>query len=263
MKIKFILVFKSFIRSLFRDPETARIYFHKLVARVFPSKVANDAYLGWLAENAVDVGDFCRDLDVCLWEKSKKYAEELDERAGDEISPEVLASMGGGGASALLFFLGVWLKPKYILETGVSLGYSSAALLASSHECRDESVRLFSSDFPYPGLQASHKNIGLLVPESQRGQWRLETRGDQLNIPVLLSEMPQVDLAHYDSDKSYNGRDFFFSQIQSKTHERSVIVFDDIHENRHFFDLVTRLGISEFKVFRFKRKFIGMLGTVN
>lgn len=263
MIIKPILVFRSFIRALFRDPLTTKIYFHKLAVRFFPGRVTNDAYFSWLMDNAVDVGDFCRDLDFGLWEKSRKYADQLDERAVDEVAPEVLVSMGGGGASALLFFLGVWLKPKYILETGVSLGYSSAALLASSHERRDESVRLFSSDFPYPGLQASEKNIGLLVPETQRGQWKLEIRGDQLNLPVLLSEMPRVDLAHYDSDKSYKGRDFFFTQIQPKIHENSVIIFDDIHENRHFFDLVKQIESSDFKIFRFKKKFIGMLGVVN
>ena len=255
---------KSFISSLFQDPEILKIYFQKIGAKFVPRNIANKKYLEWLSRHAIEIGDFCRDLDPDLWLKSQDYADQLDERAVNEIAPGILSSMGGGGASALLFFLGVKLKPKYIFETGVSLGYSSATLLASANESTEGGeARLFSSDFPYPGLPDSHRNIGLLVPERYKRLWRLETRGDSLNIPALLNEMPRVDLAHYDSDKSYAGREFFFSQVQAKIHGKSVVIFDDIHENQHFLDLVTKLEADEFCVFRFKSKFIGMLGKVS
>ena len=74
---------------------------------------------------------------------------------------------------------------------------------------------LYSSDFPYFRLAHPERYIGLLVQgNSLKIRWDLDIRGDSVALPEIADNLNHtaIDLFHYDSDKSYSGRDFALFQ---------------------------------------------------
>ena len=68
-----------------------------------------------------------------------------------------------------------------------------------------------------------------------------------------------IDLFHYDSDKSYSGRANALKSISSKISSKTIIIFDDIQNNLHFKDFVEDHK-KDFYVFEFDGKFTGITG---
>ena len=58
---------------------------------------------------------------------------------------------------------------------------------------------------PYPGLN-NEKYVGCVVHESLKKNWELMRLPDITGIPLALKKFGNIDLCHYDSDKSYQGR---------------------------------------------------------
>lgn len=215
-----------------------------------------------------DLDAFARGLDGSLWEGSLAFAAHLEHDASQRLAA-VGHSLGGGGAYHLFYFLTRLLRPKTTLETGVAAGYSSHAFLAALE--RNGAGHLYSSDFPYFRLPQPERFIGILVPDELRARWTLRIAGDAANRPPLIAAVEQIDLFHYDSDKSYSGRRFAASVAQSKLAANGVMLFDDIQNNAHFHDLVAATATASatvgatgpaFRVFEFGGRYIGLLGRV-
>jgi len=172
----------------------------------------------------------------------------------------VLASLpvklGGGGDYRLLHFLVRHLRPAVVVETGVAAGFSSAAILQAMEA--NGSGHLWSSDFPYFRLDHPEQYIGVLVPPEERERWTLLTTGDRASLPVILAECGPIDLFHYDSDKSVEGRAFAARLVVPQMSPTGVIVFDDVQDNFHFRDFLASSGLRG-DVFEFGGKFVGMV----
>ena len=257
---KLVNVFIFFSCSLFREKKYLKILFGKIFSKFFFKKSSKD-YLAWVYLNSEELDSYCSNLDEKLWKESCEFAAFLNSYALKNVDNPLIEKMGGAGAIELLFFLVRKLKPKKILETGVALGYSSATFLEAIK--RNNYGELYSSDFPYPGIKNSYKFIGTLVPKNMRDNWVLKTSGDANNLPELSNIIGQIDLIHYDSDKSYKGRNFMINVLNNNLHDNTIILFDDIHENSHFKDLVEKNFLKEHRIFRYKDKYIGMLGKIN
>lgn len=121
---------------------------------------------------------------------------------------------------------------------------------------------LHSSHFPYFRLPNSEQYIGILVDKELRKQWNLYTNGDEKNLPKILSQVDKIDIFHYDSDKSYSGRDYAISVIEDKMGNQGIIIMDDIQDNSFFHDYVTQKDISSWKIFEAERKYIGLIGKL-
>ena len=67
------------------------------------------------------------------------------------------------------------------------------------------------------------KDIGILVTKELRHRWKLFDKGDEINLPIILKQINEIDIVYYDSGKSYSGKKIFFDKI---------MIFDII-----FFDL--------------------------
>lgn len=251
----FIFTFKA----IFKDPTNINIIFKKLSNRITNKSVSND-YLMWLEKNCKNIDDFCKNIDKELWQESNLFLRELD-GLSEKVDKSIINKMGGGGCSELLYFIVRKLKLRNIVETGVSLGFSSTALLMAVE--KNGFGKVYSSDFPYPGLKNSQDYIGLLVPRRLKDIWVLEVKGDKYNLPKINHMVSNIDLLHYDSDKSYNGRDFALNIFKDKINESSIIIFDDIHENTHFKDYIENNNLSGFEIFKYKNKFIGMIGDMH
>jgi len=65
----------------------------------------------------------------------------------------------------------------------------------------------------------------------------------------------------YDSDKSYSGRSYALSQFRNLIDNNTLIIFDDIQDNSHFFDLVNKVDKQHWKVFKFENKWLGVISN--
>ena len=147
------------------------------------------------------------------------------------------------------------VKPKNVVETGVASGWSTTAILTALD--RLQQGELFSSDMPYKDRSYSEEAVGILVDENLKKRWNLHVGSDAACLPRIASELNHCDIFHYDSDKSYDGRAFAWETLSPCFSNETIVIFDDIHDNYHFRDLVKRLDV-DFKVFEFNGYFIGL-----
>ena len=210
----------------------------------------------WCRKQEVDAGSWAMSIDPVLWQAAETFASE-QERVAERRLAELRVKMGGGGFYALLYFLTRLLKPATIVETGVACGYSSRAFLLALDE--NGQGQLFSSDFPYFRLANPEQYVGCLVEPELRDRWTLLIGSDRDNLPKIARMLPHIDLLHYDSDKSVSGRQFALQLLSDRLGPESLVLFDDIQDNRHFMEWTETEG-ADFLVFEFKGKWIGVTG---
>jgi hypothetical protein len=198
-------------------------------------------------------------LDAALWDESERVSKDLETRA-EKILSGIEYELGGGGGYPFLYFITRYLKPGCIVETGVAAGYSSYAFLAAIK--KNEKGRLYSSDFPYFRLPNPEKLIGVVVEESLKDNWELFIDGDEANLPKIMSAILEVDIFHYDSDKSYAGRKFAMTMAEGRLSKSALVLMDDIQDNSFFHDYVTQRKIPVWSIFEFQGKYVGMIGSL-
>jgi predicted O-methyltransferase YrrM len=226
----------------------------KVMARLRPSH--HDEALRWAEGRAEGLAEFGAGLDRELWAESEAWAAEF--RVAARARLDTLAvPLGGGGQFQLVHFLVRYLKPQVMLETGVAAGWTSQAILSAME--RNRVGTLYSSDFPYFRLDEPERYVGCLVDDSLRSRWHLALNGDRANLADFLPDLTSIDLVHYDSDKSVEGRQFVMDAVASRLSPDAVIVMDDIDDNTFFRDWVARTGRS-CRVFARGRKYVGLTG---
>ena len=119
-----------------------------------------------------------------------------------------------------LYRLVQFQQPSYVVELGTSLGITSLYLSLANH---DTNIYTFegSSDI------ASIATKAFLHFDCRNIKLR-EGNIDQ-TLPALLEELPQIDLAYVDANHQLQPTLRYFSQLLTKTHETSILIFDDIH----------------------------------
>ncbi|RYF86002.1 MAG: class I SAM-dependent methyltransferase [Chitinophagaceae bacterium] len=120
----------------------------------------------------------------------------------------------------LLFRLAKHYQPQTIVELGTSLGVTTS-YLANANPAAN--ITTIEGSKAVAGIAAENfsklrfKNIQLL-----QGNF------DDL-LPSVISHLPSVDLAYIDGNHRYQPTIDYFHQFLSKTHNNSILVFDDIH----------------------------------
>ncbi len=210
----------------------------------------------WLKTHTESSEDFTVDISSDLALKSDEFAKKSEEvwlQALEHVSVE----LGGAADYRLLFFLTRLLKPSVVVETGVAAGRSSVAILSALRA--NGHGHLYSSDFPYFRLRNPKEYIGILVDDDLRKRWTLDIRGDRKSLPRFVEMVDKVELFHYDSDKTFRGRQFALDTLSITFTDDSVIMFDDIGDNDHFRVLV-EAGSFHFHVFAVGGKYVGLVG---
>ena len=248
---------KNIIQN-FLKPNFALVMIEKLLRR-FEVDNSKNARL-WAEENTSSLEEYCCGLDEKLWDESVVQFNRATVK-NNSILDQVKLDLGGGGAFPLIYFLCRYKKPEVVLETGVAAGWSSyAALLAMA---KNKKGLLYSSDFPYFRLKDPEKLIGVLVPDKLRKNWTLDIRGDRRALPDLISKCSSIDIFHYDSDKSYGGREFALKSVSAKLSEGAIVIMDDIQDNFFFKECIEKLKINNFFVFEFQGKYVGLFEYSN
>lgn len=209
----------------------------------------------WCEEVESSVDEFAASIDSALWADSNAFAKEFQESSARKLAVLGL-DLGGGGHVALLHFLTRHLRPSAVLETGVAAGFSSGAVLSALES--NGAGTLFSSDFPYFRLKNPERYVGFVVDDHLRTNWHLLIDGDRRNLPEILSQVDEVDMFHYDSDKSRDGRQFAMRLVFPKVKDGGIVVMDDIQDDMFFRDFVTENDLR-FHVFEFEGKYLGLV----
>ena len=163
--------------------------------------------------------------------------------------------MGGPGAMDLIYSVCEALDAKRAIETGVAYGWSSLALLLSLSKRGGH--RLISVDMPYPKLN-NEPYVGCVVPERMRSGWTILREPDVTGLKKALTELPQIDVCHYDSDKSYSGRMFAYPKLWQALRAGGVLISDDINDNTGFRDFCARIQAAP-TIVEYQGKYVGLL----
>lgn len=188
----------------------------------------------WCEQQAVDTEEAIYQITgsasfIPVQQKFRTVFEEAQKKA-DSCPVE----MGGDANVDLLYWLSDHLKVQKVLETGVAYGWSSLALLLALISIHDESL-LISTDMPYPG-QRNDNYVGLVVPDTLKLHWQIIKQADREAIPQALKKLDIIDLCHYDSDKSYEGRMWAYPRLWNHLKSGGYFISDDIHDNYAFRD---------------------------
>jgi predicted O-methyltransferase YrrM len=240
------------------SPGTLPVLADKVVTRLMePSPAAAAASAArWLDARAVDSAAFRRALHQELATEAAAFADRLHESFEDRV-PAQYRGMGGGGDYALLYLLVRLRRPTVVVETGVAQGWTSEAILSALHV--NGHGHLWSSDFPYWRMDSPEDGIGLMVDPAHRERWTLHTKGDQINLPIIVAEAGPIDLLHYDSDKSVRGRRRAMGVLEPRLSARALVVFDDVNDNDAFQRFVAARP-WEHRVLAYRNKKIGITG---
>jgi len=237
-------------------------YFFSIIKKMIKrlEKDTSVEAIKWAKSNVKQTTEeFCKSIDVLLYDEVQSDTRLIEKEARENLS-KLNISFGGRGNFILLYFLIRKYKLLNIVETGVAAGWSSLAILKALK--KNNNGHLYSSDFPYFRLKNPEKYIGYLAKnESNKNNWFLDIRGDDKALPEItkLIGNKNIDLFHYDSDKSYSGRSNALKLIGSNLSSKTIIIFDDIQNNLHFKDYVEENKL-DFHVIDFDGKFVGITG---
>jgi hypothetical protein len=233
------------------------LHFFYLIKRQFSfnydsTKFKNKAYQ-WATANAVSYIDALEILNL------KGDVVELDNNIitdGRKLVIKSSARMGGSGHVHLLYHCVRLLKPQRVIETGVAYGWSSLAILKALSETG--SGKLFSIDMPYP-RKNNENDVGIVVPQYLRKNWFLIRKPDRPGINEALNEAGgQIDLCHYDSDKSWWGRHYAYPILWRSLKSKGLFISDDIQDNLYFSKFVKNNSLK-FAVIEFEGKYVGLI----
>lgn len=167
---------------------------------------------------------------------------------------EIIFNMGGAGNLDLLYSIVKNCKPNKVIETGVSYGWSSFCIMKAF---KSNEQKLISTDMPYVGM-GNEDLVGIVVPEKLKASWQLIREEDKKGLPIALRQFEgNIDLCHYDSDKSYQGRMFAYPILYNALCEKGWFISDDIGDNVAFRDFCILNNISPF-VINDNGRFVGL-----
>ena len=210
----------------------------------------------WYAQHAEPHEKFLENLDADLWRETQDACHALTQDAKSKLKT-IEYDLGGGGNYELLYFLTRYMKAGTVVETGVAAGWSSQAILTALD--KNGQGTLYSSDFPYFRMKNPERYIGFVVANDLKENWTLYIEGDQYSLPKICAQTDGIDIFHYDSDKSYEGRARAFMEVSPKLSDGAAVIFDDIQDNAHFKDFVEERAVP-FKIFGFGGKYLGLTG---
>ncbi len=238
-------------------------YFYVIIKKIFKRFEKNTSHEAkiWAKQNTnFSTKEFCSLIDSNLFYEILPEVKSFEDEAKAKLN-KLKVTLGGSGNYTLLYFLVRKFKPNIVVETGVAAGWSSLAILRGLS--KNKNGKLYSSDFPYFRLENPEQYIGILAKnESNRMDWFLDTRGDDVAVNEIKKKIGNnpIDIIHYDSDKSYSGREKFLKNLNSNINSKTVIIFDDIQDNLHFKNLVYKKNKENFCIIEFNGKYIGLLG---
>lgn len=111
-------------------------------------------------------------------------------------------------------------QPANIIELGTSLGLTTAHMAAANPAA--SVITIEGSPAVRQVALENFSRLQLINIHSREGHF------DDV-LPQVLQSLPQVDLVYIDGNHRYQATMHYFSQLLSKVHNDTILVFDDIH----------------------------------
>ena len=209
----------------------------------------------WARDRAVSVEDALRTVGVLETSDVPELPQAMIADATDRAVKSRVA-MGGPADLRLLFAATRLSGARRMVETGVAYGWSSLTLLAASEPQADS--KLVSVDMPYPKMN-NEAFVGIVVPDRFRARWTLVRKPDRNGLRDALQTLGgHIDLCHYDSDKSYQGRQYAYPLLWAALEPGGIFISDDIGDNLGFAEFAEGAG-APFAITASEGKFVGIL----
>lgn len=192
----------------------------------------------WCRAQAIKTAEALEILTSRRGHVSVYTAHQQEFRAAEARAADVPVALGGPGNLDLIHQLAEHLGATRVVETGVAYGWSSLALLLSLS--RRPGSALVSTDLPY-AFPHSERYVGIVVPDHLRGIWTVIARPDRTALPRAGRLLPEFDLCHYDSDKSYRGRLWAYRFLWGRLRLGGMFMSDDVHDNLSFQDFAAEV----------------------
>jgi predicted O-methyltransferase YrrM len=253
---------KATVRTIARNalrPGYLRVMASKLVGRVTdrPHAAREHEATAWAAARAHTADQLAGAINAELWEEAKELAVRLELAGRDQLAVLEEDPRQGGGHAALLYFLVRATNAEVAVETGVALGFSTAAILRAM--AANGRGHLYSSDFPAFRHRDPERHVGCLVDDNLRDRWTLDPRGDRKALEQIVKLVDRIDLFHYDSDKTYRARERAVRRVEPLLAPDAVVIMDDIQDNLFFRDHVEARGV-DYEVVEYEGKYLGIIG---
>ena len=191
----------------------------------------------------------------------KTYIDTYMADLGQRYHSHYLAGWVNLTDAQFLYWIVRKLKPKTVLQTGVSNGLSSAFMMLALAKNGSEGT-LHVVDMPAifnpvdPNWTRSGQVFGFVIPEGKTSGWMVpdmyRNRFEVLNgdakvlLPQLVDKLAAVDMFYHDSDHSYNHMAFEFEQAKRKLAPGSVVVADDISWNASLWDFADKYRLPSY-----------------
>lgn len=210
----------------------------------------------WAATHARPVGDALRHVGLLNKEVDTPVPPAVILDEGSMRVEHSAVKMGGPGDLDLLYAAVSLSNASRVVETGVAYGWSSLAIL-SALEGRERAL-LVSVDMPYPKMN-NEAFVGIVVPERLRRNWEIIREPDRCGLEkAIMQQGGTIDLCHYDSDKSWWGRQYAYPLLWNALKLDGVFISDDIQDNMAFAEFVNEHGI-DFAVTESGGKYVGIM----
>ena len=138
------------------------------------------------------------------------------------------------------------LRPSCIVETGIASGVSSAYLLLAIQ--RNGCGELHSIGLPDPRFLPAGKEMGWIVPEWLRGQWRVHNADARVLLPKLLNELSDVSVFIHDSLHTYDHMMWEFQASYPHLPSGGVLIADDALCNSAFEEFAGQMHAAKAQV---------------
>ena len=123
-------------------------------------------------------------------------------------------------------------KPLIIVETGVSMGWSSYMILQALK--REKRGKLYSLDLNDSDSVKKDGGVGYLVPTELKKNWELIIGDSTKFLLPLLTELGKIDMFIHDSDHSYNPMKFEYTLAWEHLNQNGILCSDDINYSEAF-----------------------------
>lgn len=235
-------------------PHMTALALRKFYRNYDDPKLRSDAG-NWAAERAVSIGSALAAIGLKIQDETIPALDPALLTEAHERASQSAVEMGGPGDLSLIYAAIVLSGAKTIIETGVAYGWSSLAILAAMHD-RD-AARLFSVDMPYP-KRNNEAFVGIVVPQNLRRNWTIIREPDRRGVEKAIARAGgMIDLCHYDSDKSYWGRQYAYPLLWDALRPGGIFISDDIQDNFAFKEFVEQKRVP-FATVRSGGKYVGI-----
>ncbi len=153
------------------------------------------------------------------------------------------------------------LKPKVIVQAGVSNGLSTAFMMLALAKNGPEG-RLYGIDLPavfdpnnpdwktkgevYGVAIPEGKTSGWIVPDIYKDRYEMQTGDAKVLLPPLVDRLDSIDMFFHDSDHTYDHMMFEFDQAMRKLSRGGAIVADDVSWNASLWDFADAHNVPSY-----------------